>query len=359
MNIRDLKYFLALAELEHFGQAAEHCNVSQPTLSGQIKKLENQLGIILFERTNRRVMLTESGRQIARSANKVLREVDSIYEIAKSSSDPMAGKFRLGAFPTLSTYVFPTIVPKVKEIMPDLRLILIEEKTSYLIQKLRNGDIDAALLALPIHDDFLLSEELFDDEFYLAVPPGHELTKFDKIEQKNYISIVAKRVKRSEGIFFKILYELHKILTLLFTGKNMNFGNFSCLTKADVKKISESATLWNNFPSTVKQKIKSLDFINCIRGTRYFGPSKMSLIKLIILSFSIISVFRLRVFLISSIYIILMFFVDKFLVISAFKPFLVTIILFNLVIFILSLRANRKEFDNCLTNIQSINNILH
>ena len=185
MNIRDLKYFLALAELEHFGQAAEHCNVSQPTLSGQIKKLENQLGIILFERTNRRVMLTESGRQIARSANKVLREVDSIYEIAKSSSDPMAGKFRLGAFPTLSTYVFPTIVPKVKEIMPDLRLILIEEKTSYLIQKLRNGDIDAALLALPIHDDFLLSEELFDDEFYLAVPPGHELTKFDKIEQKN------------------------------------------------------------------------------------------------------------------------------------------------------------------------------
>ena len=128
MNIRDLKYFLALAELEHFGQAAEHCNVSQPTLSGQIKKLENQLGIILFERTNRRVMLTESGRQIARSATKILREVDSINEIAKSSSDPMAGKFRLGAFPTLSTYVFPTIVPKVKKLMPDLRLILIEEK---------------------------------------------------------------------------------------------------------------------------------------------------------------------------------------------------------------------------------------
>ena len=98
MNIRDSKYFLALAELEHFGQAAEHCNVSQPTLSGQIKKLENQLGIILFERTNRRVMLTESGRQIARSANKVLREVDSIYEIAKALATQWQVNFDLVHF---------------------------------------------------------------------------------------------------------------------------------------------------------------------------------------------------------------------------------------------------------------------
>ena len=138
MNIRDLKYFLALAELEHFGQAAEHCNVSQPTLSGQ-KKVRKPIRNILFERTNRRVMLTESGRQIARSATKILREVDSINEIAKSSSDPMAGKFRLGAFPTFSTYVFPTIVPKVKKLMPDLRLILIEEKPHTLSKSLEMG----------------------------------------------------------------------------------------------------------------------------------------------------------------------------------------------------------------------------
>lgn len=184
MNIRDLKYFLAVAELEHFGQAAEQCHVSQPTLSGQIKKLEEQLGITLFERTNRRVMLTESGSHIATYARRILREVDAIHEIAESSRDPMAGKFRLGAFPTLSTYVFPKIVPKVKEVMPNLRLILSEEKTYYLIDKLKNGDIDAALLALPIHDDFLLSQELFDDEFYLAVPPDHALTKYDKIDQK-------------------------------------------------------------------------------------------------------------------------------------------------------------------------------
>ncbi|MCH2037633.1 MAG: LysR substrate-binding domain-containing protein [Rickettsiales bacterium] len=184
MNIRDLKYFLAVAELEHFGQAAEQCHVSQPTLSGQIKKLEEQLGIKLFERTNRRVILTEMGGRIATSARRILREVDTIHEITESSRDPMVGKFRLGAFPTLSTYIFPKIVPKVKEVMPNLRLILSEEKTSFLMEKLKNGEIDAALLALPVNDDFLLSQELFDDEFYLAVPPDHELTKYDAIDQK-------------------------------------------------------------------------------------------------------------------------------------------------------------------------------
>lgn len=184
MNIRDLKYFLAVAELEHFGQAAEQCCVSQPTLSGQIKKLEQQLGVTLFERTNRRVMLTEVGGHIANSARRILREVETVHEIAKSSHDPLSGKFRLGAFPTLSTYVFPNIVPKVKEVMPNLRLILIEEKTAELIDKLRNGEIDAALLALPVHDDFLVSHALFDDEFYLAVPPDHELAEYQQINQK-------------------------------------------------------------------------------------------------------------------------------------------------------------------------------
>ncbi len=184
MNIRDLRYFLAVAELEHFGQAADQCCVSQPTLSGQIKKLEEQLGVTLFERTNRRVMLTECGQHIARSARRILCEVDTIHETARSRHDPLSGKFRLGAFPTLSTYIFPELVQKVKQAMPDLRLILIEEKTAVLIDRLRHGKIDAALLALPVRDDFLVSRKLFDDEFYLAVPPGHPLTKYEKIDQK-------------------------------------------------------------------------------------------------------------------------------------------------------------------------------
>ncbi len=183
MNLKDLQYFLAVAELEHFGKAAEQCYVSQPTLSGQIKKMERQLGITLFERTNRRVMLTDVGQQIAGVARRILHEIDTINDIAQSSCDPMSGTFRLGAFPTLASYVFPKLVPNVKELMPKLRLILIEEKTFELLEKLRHGQIDAALLALPVHDDLLMSQPLFDDEFMLATPIDHELNQLTHIEQ--------------------------------------------------------------------------------------------------------------------------------------------------------------------------------
>ena len=184
MNLRDLQYVVAVADLRNFSQAAQQCNVSQPTLSGQIKKLEAQLGVTLFERNNKRVMLTESGAHIVRAATHILREANTIEEIAESAKDPLSGKFRLGAFPTVSTYIFPEMVPQVKKYMPDLRLILIEEKTASLIEKLRDGTIDAALLALPIHDDFLQSAAVFDDEFFLAVPSDHELAHHQKINQR-------------------------------------------------------------------------------------------------------------------------------------------------------------------------------
>jgi len=184
MNIKDLQYYVAVAELKHFGQAAERCFVSQPTLSGQIKKLEEQLGVTLLERTNRRVMLTETGAEIANVARRILREVDVIKDIAHSHRDPVSGKFRLGAFPTLASYVFPNIVPQIKAAMPKLKLILIEEKTAELVNKLRSGDIDAALLALPVYDDHLVATKLFDDEFLLAVPSGHRLSQYNVIKQE-------------------------------------------------------------------------------------------------------------------------------------------------------------------------------
>ena len=181
MNIRDLRYFLSVAELGHFGKAAEQCFVSQPTLSGQIKKLEEQLGVTLLERSRRQVMLTEIGQQIATSARRILREVDEIHELAESAHDPLSGTFRLGAFPTLSTYIFPSLVPKVKDRLPNVKLILLEEKTATLIEKLRHGEIDAALLALPIHEDGLETAELFEDPFYLATPPDHHLAQYQQI----------------------------------------------------------------------------------------------------------------------------------------------------------------------------------
>lgn len=183
MNIRDLQYIVAVADLGHFGKAAERCFVSQPTLSGQIKKLEEQLGVTLFERTNRRVMLTETGQQIIAAARHILREVGVIQEIAASVQDPLSGTFKLGAFPTLATYIFPPLVEKIKAALPNIRLVLIEEKTAHLIEKLQAGEIDAALLALPVADDFLMSKTLFEDLFYLAVPTGHPLADHKAVNQ--------------------------------------------------------------------------------------------------------------------------------------------------------------------------------
>lgn len=184
MNIKDLRYFLAVIELEHFTRAAEQCYVSQPTLSGQIHKLETYLGVQLLERTNRRVVVTEVGKLIAQSARRLLHEADLILEIAKGAQNPMAGPFRLGAIPTLASYLFPQIVSSFKGAMPQLCLILVEEKTERLLEKLRQGEIDAALLALPISDEFLMSEALFKDEFFLAVPPSHELADQQIVDAK-------------------------------------------------------------------------------------------------------------------------------------------------------------------------------
>lgn len=183
MNLRDLKYLVAVGELRNFSQAAEKCCVSQPTLSNQIKKLEDTLGVILFDRTNKRVIPTEAGNRIITAAQRVLRETEEIHRIAEAARDPMAGKFRLGAFPTLGTYLFPSLVQQVKAALPDLKLILVEAKTDELIEKLRNGEIDAAFLALPVYDDQLVSQRLFDDPFLLAVQPDHALAGARSISQ--------------------------------------------------------------------------------------------------------------------------------------------------------------------------------
>lgn len=185
MNLRDLQYLIAVADLRSFNKAAEKCHVSQPALSNQIRKLEETLGIIVFERNNKRVMVTESGEQIVALARRILNDVDAMHDIARSAQDPLTGKFRLGAFPTLSAYIFPSLVPKIIENMPQLKLVLVEEKTHVLIERLKRGELDAALLALPIDDDQLEVQTLFDDEFLLAVPSHHALAKRKVVKQED------------------------------------------------------------------------------------------------------------------------------------------------------------------------------
>lgn len=185
MNLRDLRYLVAVADLRSFIQAADQCFISQPTLSTQIKKMEESLGVQIFERTNKKVLPTEIGEQIIASARRILIEVDTIEKLADHAQDPLSGNFRLGAFPTLATYIFPGLVPKIKQSLPKLRLILIEEKTDVLIAQLKQGQLDAALLALPIHDDYLESRILFEDEFYLAVASNHSFAKRQSISQSD------------------------------------------------------------------------------------------------------------------------------------------------------------------------------
>ncbi len=185
MNLRDLKYLVAVADFKSFVQASEQCCISQPTLSLQIKKLEETLGVKIFERTNKTVFPTEAGKQIIASARHILTEVDLLYELAESGQDPLSGNFRLGAFPTLSTYIFPDLVPLIRQALPKVRLILIEEKTDELIRQLKRGLIDAALLALPVNNYFFEIKELFSDEFMLAVAAKHPLASKKNIDQKD------------------------------------------------------------------------------------------------------------------------------------------------------------------------------
>ena len=183
MNLRDLQYLVAVAEEKSFSKAALRCHVSQPTLSNQIKKLEDALGMAVFERSNKHVMVTEHGASVLAHAQRILHEVDKIKDVAAHARDPLAGKFRLGAFPTLAPYVFPKLVPQVKRAMPDMKLVLVEEKTASLLEKLKQGALDAALIALPVEDDYLHTEPLFEDVFYLAVPPQHGLAKAKHVTQ--------------------------------------------------------------------------------------------------------------------------------------------------------------------------------
>ena len=173
MNLRDLKYLVALADHKHFGRAAAASFVSQPTLSTQIRKLEEELGVALVERAPRKVMLTPAGRDIAERARRIVGEVEQMREAARRSQDPEAGTVRLGLFPTLGPYLLPHVVAGIRARFTKLELLLVEEKSDVILSRLREGKLDAGLLALPIHDDQLHAEFLFDEPFLLAVPESH------------------------------------------------------------------------------------------------------------------------------------------------------------------------------------------
>jgi LysR family hydrogen peroxide-inducible transcriptional activator len=182
MNLRDLRYFVALADTRHFGKAAERSFVSQPTLSAQIKKLETYLGVQLIERQPRKVALTETGAKILPLARRIVQESDEIVSLARNEHDPLSGKLKVGLIPTIGPYLLPVVTRKLRKQLPRLKLMLYEHQTQPLLEKLRAGDIDVGILALPVPLDGLEARPLYDEDFTLAVPTTSTLAKRSNVK---------------------------------------------------------------------------------------------------------------------------------------------------------------------------------
>ena len=176
MNLKDLKYLVALADTGHFGKAAERTFVSQPTLSAQLKKLEDYLGVKLVERQPKNVQLTEVGKQVVVRARRMLDESDEIIALARNNTDPFAGKLKMGLIPTIGPYLLPRVMQKLRKALPHLGLMLYEHQTEALLKRLRDGEIDLGILALPIAQEGLESRTLYEEAFTLAVPNQHPLS---------------------------------------------------------------------------------------------------------------------------------------------------------------------------------------
>jgi LysR family hydrogen peroxide-inducible transcriptional activator len=182
MNLRDLRYLVALADERHFGKAAERCFVSQPTLSAQIRKLEEYLGVPLVERQPKRVAITATGEKIVQRARALLQQADAIVELARTDRDPLAGALKLALIPTVGPYLLPHIAGRLRRELPRLKLMLYEYQTEHLLSRLRSGEIDVGVLALPVDIDGIESAPLYDEPFTLAVPATHPLAERERVK---------------------------------------------------------------------------------------------------------------------------------------------------------------------------------
>lgn len=189
MNLRDLQYFLAVAETRHFGQAASKCFVSQPTLSGQIRKLEQELGVALFERTTKSVALTPLGEALLPHARRAVEEADAFAQHARAHRDPLLGPLRVGAIPTLAPYLVPLILARLRQQYPGLKLVLSEEMTAVLLERLGRHELDAVLIATPADSADLEMRALFDEPFWVALPRRHPLVQQDPITRRDLESL--------------------------------------------------------------------------------------------------------------------------------------------------------------------------
>ena len=175
LKLKDLRYLVAVADQRHFGRAAARCFVSQPTLSAQLKKLEQALGVQLIERAPNNVSLTPAGEQIVARARRILEASDEVVALARNQRDPLAGRLRVALLPTIGPYLLPRVAPLIRKSLPRLELHLYEYQTTAMLEKLRSGELDLGILALPVDLAGLDSRELYREPFLLALPERHPL----------------------------------------------------------------------------------------------------------------------------------------------------------------------------------------
>lgn len=181
LKLKDLRYLVAVADTRHFGRAAERSFVSQPTLSAQLKKLEDYLGVQLIERAPKRVSLTAAGEEIVERARRILEASDEIVELAKGHRDPLAGRLKVALLPTIGPYLLPNVASRLRKQLPRLELMLYEYQTDPMLEKLHSGEIDVGILALPVALDGLDSYVLYKEPFTVALPANHRLASRQSI----------------------------------------------------------------------------------------------------------------------------------------------------------------------------------
>lgn len=185
MTLTELRYIITLAREQHFGQAADRCHVSQPTLSIAVKKLEQELGVELFERSKNRVNPTPTGEMVVAQAQKVLEEASRIQDIADSGKDQLNSPLRVGAIFTIGPYLFPQFIPKLRELAPKMPLVVEESFTATLRRRLRNGDLDVIVIALPFTEADVVTQPLYTEPFVVLLPDKHPLAKRKSLKPKD------------------------------------------------------------------------------------------------------------------------------------------------------------------------------
>ncbi len=239
IKLKDLRYLVAVADTGHFGKAAERCFVSQPTLSAQLRKLEEYLGVVLVERQPRQALLTPAGAEIVARARRIVEASDEVVEIARTHRDPLAGRLRIAFLPTIGPYLLPGIAPRLHKTLPRLELMFYEYQTAPMLERLHAGDIDMGVLALPVGLDGLVAQPLYDEPFVVAAPARHPLAARKEV-----------RIEDLRGVTLLLLEEGHclrdqalDVCNRVAVQENQNFRATSIETLRQMVAVDAGVTL--------------------------------------------------------------------------------------------------------------------